>query len=299
MADIQNSTIYEILGFGAQHESFQHRLGLMGQTDYENLVGICSRLAFLNQLESGRKISGWNIQEHALSYHYARLKLYLTITCIDAITGIGFEQFHEWINREYKNKSIQNSKTWKVAIQELTSSQKPEQTEKLLRKHVNEIYEHDYLIATSKRRAIKNFVRNSDSWLKAWLCNLYVIQDLEQPSAQNISEKWANMSQDKKTDRIGEYLYRTRNLYTHTVVGYEPLTLVQRSAKNNIKGQIAIRIPSSLSSKKIMRVSLPVDYGETEVIRLLIVHWIRKNWLKIDDDESFIQNYWQAVSLQL
>jgi hypothetical protein len=45
-----------------------------------------------------------------------------------------------------------------------------------------------------------------------------------------------------------------------------------------------------------MRVSLPVDYGETEVIRLLVVNWIRKNWLKIDDGESFIQKYWQAAN---
>jgi hypothetical protein len=59
-----------------------------------------------------------------------------------------------------------------------------------------------------------------------------------------------------------------------------------------------LTIPASLSSEKTMRISLPVDYGEAEVIQLLIVRWIRKTWLKIDDDESFIQNYWQAVSLQ-
>lgn len=294
---IENTLVYKVLGFGAPPELFQHRLASMMQADHENLTGICARLAFINQVESGRKISGWNIQEHALSYQFARLKLYLTITCIDAITGIGFEQFHEWLNREFKNKSIQNSETWKVAVQNLSNSQTPEQTEKLLRKHIHEIYTHDYLNATSKRRAIKNFVKDSDAWLKDWLCNLYVINYLEQCNAPITTEQWTNMSQDKKSERIAEYLYRTRNLYTHTVVGYEPLNFVQRSAKNQIKGYIVILIPSSLSSEKTIQVSLPVDYGETEVIRLLIVCWIRKNWLKINDDESFIQKYWQSSSL--
>jgi hypothetical protein len=298
MADIQNSTAYKVLGFGEQPESFQHKLASIEQADYEILVGICARLAFINQVESGRKVAGWNIQEHALSYQFERLKLYLTITCIDAITGIGFEQFHEWLNREYKNNAIQSSETWKIAIQDLTNSQKSDQIEKLLRKHINEIYTRDYLNATSKRRAIKNFVKDSDFWLKDWLCNLYVIHDVEQSSAQTVTEQWADMSQDKKSERIAEYLYRTRNLYTHTVVWYESLNFVQRSTKNDIKGYIAILIPSSLSSEKTMQVSLPVEYGETEVIRLLIVRWIRKNWLKIDDDKSFIQKYWQAVSLR-
>jgi hypothetical protein len=48
-----------------------------------------------------------------------------------------------------------------------------------------------------------------------------------------------------------------------------------------------------------MQASLPVDYGEAEVIRLLIVGWMRKTWLRLDDDEVLVQDYWQAVSLQL
>jgi hypothetical protein len=295
MADIQNSPVYKVLGFGEPPEAFQHRLESMTLTDYENLVGVCARLAFINQVESGRKISGWNIQEHALSLQFERLKLYLTITCIDAITGIAFEQFHDWLNREYKSKSIQNSETWQTAAQELTNSQTSEQTGELLRKHIYEIYSLDYLNATSKRRAIKNFVRNSDPWLKNWLCNLYAIDYLEQFSASSPSKQWANMSEDKKSERIAEYLYRTRNLYTHTVVGYETLNFAQRSAQNQIPGYLAILIPASSSSEKIMQVALPVEYGEAEVIRLLIVWWMRKKRLKIDDDKSFLENYWEAV----
>lgn len=296
MADIQNSLVYKVVGFGAQPEIFQQRLVSMEQNDYDTLMGICARLAFIDQVEIGRKITGWNIQEHALSNQFGRLKLYLTITCIDVITGIGFEQFHDWLNKEFKTKSIQNSENWKNAIEELTNSQSSEQTEQLFRKHINEIYNRDYLNSTSKRRAIKGFVKNTTPWLKDWLCNLYVINFHEQVNSQTTTEQWANLSPDKKSERIAEYLYRTRNLYTHTVIGYESLNFVQPVAKNisGIEGYIAIWLPVSLSSEKIIQVSLPVDYDETEVIRLLIVNWIRKNWLKIDDDESFIQKYWQA-----
>jgi hypothetical protein len=37
-----------------------------------------------------------------------------------------------------------------------------------------------------------------------------------------------------------------------------------------------------------MRVALPYDVFESDIIRLLIIIWKRKNWLKIEDDESFI-----------
>lgn len=298
LTGIQNSVVYKVLGFALPPQEFQNQLTSLSPEIYESLRGVCTRLAFINQVEKGRQVIDWNIQEHVLSNQFERLKLYLTITCIDAITGIHFEQFHEWLNLEYKNKSIQNSKIWKAAIQDLTDSQESEQTENLLLKHINNIYTHDYLDATSKRRAIKNFVKDSDSWLKDWICNLYLIHYLEQANAQTTTEQWVDMSQDKKSERIAEYLYRTRNLYTHTVIGYEPLNFAQRSSKNDINGYIAILLPSSLHSEKTMQISLPIEYGETEVIRLLIIRWMRKNWLKIDDDKSFIQQYWQAVSLQ-
>jgi hypothetical protein len=223
LTENQSSMAYKILGLETTPDEFQNRLSAMTPQTYESLVGICARLAFINQLENGRKVAGWNIQEHALSYQFERLRLYLTITCIDVITGQGFEQFHDWLHKEYKNKSIQDSQNWNIAIQELTNSRETEQTERLFRKHINEIYTHDYLNATSKRRAVKNFVKDAAAWLNDWLCNLYVINYLEQPNGQITSQQWENMTQDKKSERIAEYLYRTRNLYTHTVIGYEPL----------------------------------------------------------------------------
>jgi len=87
MADIQNTIVYKVLGFKEPPEAFQCKLASMEEEDRKNLVGICGRLAFINQIEMGRKVPGWNIHEHILSYQFERLKLYLTITCIDAITG--------------------------------------------------------------------------------------------------------------------------------------------------------------------------------------------------------------------
>lgn len=296
MTEKPYTNAHQILGFDMTLDNFQDKLSVIDSQIYQHLIGVCTRLAFISQLEQGRKIKGWNMQEHVLTNQFERLKLYMTITCIDAITGIAFEQFPDWLNRAYKNGSLQSNGTWQTAIQELINAQNFQQTEKLFRKHVNEIYVHDYLNATSKRRAIKNFVIDLDFWLKNWLCNLYVIDFLEQANEQDSNEKWINMSQDQKSERIAEYLYRTRNLYTHTVVVYAPLNFVQRSSKNQIKGYVATFVPALSSNEKVMQISLPVEYGEAEVIRLMIVRWMRKIWLKIDDDENLIQNYWQTVN---
>jgi len=76
------------------------------------------------------------------------------------------------------------------------------------------------------------------------------------------------------------------------------LNFIQRSSKDYVNGYISNFIPALLNNEKIMKVALPIDYGEAEVIRLIIVCWMRKNQLKIIDNEDFIEKYWNAIRIQ-
>ena len=70
---------------------------------------------------------------------------------------------------------------------------------------------------------------------------------------------------------------------------------MQRSLPDHgVTGYVATYFHFSPGDKKLISVALPSDVLESDVIRLLIVVWIRKNWLKIEDEESIIEKYWRS-----
>lgn len=84
------------------------------------------------------------------------------------------------------------------------------------------------------------------------------------------------MSDDQKCRNIALYLYALRNLYTHTVIPYQPMDSVQRHNsylpdKYRVRGFFAILFPPDGKEEPYRKVSLDQDERESDVIRLLVI----------------------------
>lgn len=188
--------------------------------------------------------------------------------------------------------------TWNQAITELSQNLTPDKVASAFVKWTNILYEDDYKETTSIRKAFKNFVSEIDDWLKRWLLQNYIVEELN--STFEPKKKWQDMYDDEKCRNIAHYLYDLRNLYTHTVIPYQPMESIQRHNSNlldkyQVKGFFAIFFPPTSEDEPYRRISLPQDKWESDVIRLLVLTWIRRYWLEITtDSDSLIQKYWEG-----
>ena len=260
------------------------------QSRFEKLFGICARLEFIEQLRHtlSLAVSPKNLQ--AALYQLDRLVTYLTTTCIDIATGERYQAYHEWLQQAYGVNSLGDN--WKAAIEELNEAEGDLEIAELFIKWTSRIYEEDYQEKTSIRRAFKGFVCDMPNWFRKWLFKEYIIEYSDNPFALRKRE-WGKLTDEEKCKRIAFYLYDLRNLYTHTVIHYQPMDSTQRFARrtNGIDGYVSILFPPLSPKGKHRTVILRIGFDESDIVRLLVVAWLRRNWLDIQDDESFIQRY--------
>ena len=261
---------------------------------HETLIGVCARLSLIDQIRGFSFVGSTQFETRNFLYQIDRLSAYLTTTCIDVLTNEHYQPYHLWLEESHKDGSLGN--TWNRAVNELSQSLTPDKTASAFVKWTKDLFNKEYNETTSIRKAFKNFVSARDGWLKNWLLQNYIVEKLNSNFAPKKS--WQVMGDEQKCRNIAHYLYDLRNLYTHTVIPYQPLDSVQRNIssipdKYRPKGFVAIFFPSTNNSETYTRISLPEDKRESDVIRLLIITWIRMHWLEITtDSESFIQKYW-------
>lgn len=263
----------------------------------ETLVGVCARLALVDKIRGFSFIGIAQFEKENFLYQIDRLSAYLTTTCIDVLTGEHYQPYYQWLEESYSNGNLDINNNWDQAITELSQPLMPDKTASAFIKWTKKLYEDGYKETTSIRKAFKNFVSLRDNWLKNWILRNYIVEKLG--SDFQPKKSWQDMSDDEKFGNIAHYLYDLRNLYTHTVIPYQPMDTVQRhnaniSDKYRVKGYFAIFFPPS-NDDRYRRILLPEDKRESDVIRLLVITWIRLNWLGItSDDDSFIQKYWES-----
>lgn len=276
----------------------EERLNALQQSNLkrlEILVGVCARLSLVDQIRGFSFVGSTQFEKENFLYQIDRLSAYLTTTCIDVLTGEQYQPYHQWLEESYKGGVLGD--TWNQAITELSQDLTPDKTASVFVKWTKSLYKGGYNETSSIRKAFKNFVGVRDDWLKNWLLQNYIVEELN--SNFKSKKNWQVMSDDEKCRNIAHYLYALRNLYTHTVIAYQPMESVQRNNSNlpdkyRVKGFFAIFFPPTSKDEPYRRISLPEDKRESDVIRLLVITWIRMHWLQIaTDSDSFIQKYWE------
>jgi len=279
-------------------EGVQEKLNTLQKNDakrHETLVGVCARLSLVDQIRNIPFVQDTQMVKEYFLYQIDRLSAYLTTTCIDVLTGEHYQPYDQWLKDSYESCTL--GENWNSTVTELSKVTTPAETASAFIKWTAKLHKHDYKETMSIRKAFKNFVCKTDTWMKEWLLQNYIVEDLD--SNFEPKTKWQEMPDDKKCKSIAHYLYDLRNLYTHTVNSYQPLDQVQRGNnklpdKYQVKGFVAIFFPPTSSGDPYRRVSLPENRRESDVIRLLVIRWIRKHWLEITaDNENLIQKYWE------
>ena len=74
--------------------------------------------------------------------------------------------------------------------------------------------------------------------MRNWLLQNYIVEELNSNFVPKKS--WQVMSDEQKCKNIALYLYALRNLYTHTVIPYQPIDSVQRH-NSNLPDQYRVR----------------------------------------------------------
>lgn len=277
--NFENSMMYKILGSDDSPETIKQRLLLLDEPSYETIKKVCWRLKFIEQLENA------NI-EHTNEYlnYLDRLRLYLSATCIDILTHENYQSFIEWIKKSANEDSVKAK--LEQMISEITNKSNNQDAQKIVLDWLERFHKEDYNPKMSIRQAFRRFISEAPRWLQDWITNTYRIE-FDQKNAI----RWDSLGQVEKCERIGEYLYNTRNIFTHRATPYYPLDYTRRTtAVSGIKGYAGTKIPGN--DDMFFDVALPSEISECDTIKLLLISWIRRNKLNIDDDVSFAEKFW-------
>lgn len=293
--ELKNSVLYRIIGIGADPKEFLSMIQFDDDPNkkrFETFSDVCMRLDFVDRLRKIPIISASVFEKRAILNQIEKLSMYISTICIDALTNEGYEPYHEWLQKAHRSGNL--GVRWSQAITDMRSAQTDQEAGELFVHWTSQFHQKEYRDGMSIRKAFRNFVCCTHDWLKRWLSDLYVIEKTNS-SLQPQSPKWAEISCDDKCKRLVNYLYNLRNLYTHSASLYNPLNSVQQSLpEHGVVGYVATSFQFSPSDNKLISVALPSGVLESDVIRLLIVIWIRKNWLKIEDEECIIERYWKS-----
>lgn len=294
-----STLIDKILLIDEATQGTEERLNTLQQNNpkhRETLVGVCARLSLVDQIRAFPFVGNTPFEKEFFLYQIDRLSAYLTTTCVDVLTGEHYQPYHQWLEEAFKCGVLGD--TWNQAITELSQDLTPDKTARAFVKWTKGLHEDGYKETTSIRKAFRDFVSMRDDWLKSWLLQNYVVEEFN--SNIGLKKSWHIMSDDEKCRNIAHYLYDLRNLYTHTVIDYQAMETVQRSnstmpKKYQVKGFFAINFHPTPKDEPYRRILLPEDKRESDMIRLLVITWIRRHWLEITtDSEIFIQKYWDS-----
>jgi hypothetical protein len=270
--------VYKILGLEDSPESFRQKIEALDDPGYQTIIKVCWRLQFIEQIENS------NIKRTIDYLHYLdRLKIYLSTTCIDILTHENYESFIDWIRKASSEKLVERK--LKQMISDVSNVPDERNAQKVLLDCLEQLYTDQYNPKMSISRAFRSFISNTPQWLQDWIVKTYRI---EIHSKKKSAKQWDSLNQLEKCERIGEYLYSTRNIFTHRALSYDALDHIRRTMiVGGAKGYANTIMP--VNEKRLFEVAFPSEISECDTIRLLLITWTRKNKLNIEDDISLFE----------
>lgn len=278
--DFNESMAYKILGLEDSPESIKQKLDLLDSASYETIIKVCWRLKFIEQIETS------NIKRTIEYLHYLdRLKMYLSTTCIDILTHESYESFVAWIKKSSSDKSVETK--LRLLISEVTRNSDEQTAQKALLDCLEELYTDEYNPKMSISRAFRSFISKTPKWFQDWITTTYRIEIYGKKNAK----QWDSLNQSEKCERIGDYLYNTRNIFTHRASSYDTLDHIRRTMEvSGVKGYASTFLP--INDSLSFEVAFPSEISECDTIRLLLISWTRMNKLNIEDNASISEKFW-------
>jgi len=303
------SAVHRILREGGDEQDFNQRLAKIKAEDLPRLQiieEICSRLEFGELLKYSSQFTHHTDIGGSLSldYNTDRLVTYLGLTSLDILareqfTGHDFHDFPAWFISKLKLPDPPNAIT--SMVEALRSARGHSALNVLLQRFpaIREAYYEEEGVSRLFKRLLRDVV---DSWMQEWLCSIFFLgkdvpfRDTVRPS----SLPWAHLPTTERFSLIADYLFFLRNLYTHTSRHIDTQELGQFRDPNRQPLSFSIRyseVPDAITDKVRWFVALRSDLAESEVVRMISVHLMRK-WLGYSDDAAFVETYLSRLTFR-
>jgi len=191
-------TAHSFLGLNIEAPEFSERLKELKDETRDKILGVVSRLQLVNAIE----------RESTFTFNWDRvqadaLKAYLLCTCIDALAGSEYRPFHEWII----------GKKQKTVLKQVLSTSSIANT-----LSVDGYREVIYVLIAKWRETygvgskFESLLQDLPTALRQELVSSYAMINEPEESTTD----WEHLADDKRMDRIVEYLYELhRNTFTH------------------------------------------------------------------------------------
>lgn len=239
----------------------------------------------------------------SLTYQTDRLVAHLALTTLDVIAreqfAAGeFSDFPKWLTRKLAMSPLP------ATLTRLAEDYPPAPGKSLpeFLAGVMSPLQEAYYQEQGVSRLFNRLLVELDPWMLDWLCSVFFLandvpfRDTVQPS----SLPWRNLPNHKRITLIAKYLYFVRNLYTHTTSHLDAHELSEFRLAPAQGMSFSIRytdIPDRVTDKVEWFIALRSDIPESEAIRMIAVHLLRK-WIGFTDGPSFIDNYLIRLSFR-
>lgn len=304
-----SSPIHRILRERQEYTAFNQSLDNLLKENAPRLrlmERVCARLEFCEIMKYGSHFPRHSqVPERLrLDYQIDRLITHLALTALDIIareefSGPDFLEFPKWFSSALGKTPPPSAIV--PFIERLSDSAGPS-TIDVLRTSMPALQDA-YYAEEGVSRLFKRILRERvEPWLKEWLCSVFFIAK-DVPFRDTIapaSLPWPGLGPTERFALLSDYLYSVRNQYTHTSAHADTQEHGPFRGPHRDSPSFSMRysdIPDLITDKVRWFVALRSDLAESEVVRMLAVHLMRK-WLGYVDDAFFIQSYLSRVTFR-
>lgn len=300
--------VHRVLREGGDEPEFNRRLEDLKQSDLERLKkieSICARLEYAELIKYGsnfvpdREIG----RSLDLEYQNSRVVTYLCATTLDVISQEQFEKgfatFPDWFLSHLKDPEPPDEVS--SLIKALETRDGTSVADVVHREFIE--IKRAYLNEAGMKRRIRRLLKEClDPWLQEWLGDVFVVaknvsfKDTTPP----VSFEWRELSSEQKLEYQIDYLVFLRNQYTHTTKHLDPQEFGPFRSPKRERRSFSVRwteVTNDIYDKVQFFVGLRSDLSESEIIRMLAVHIMRK-WLGYQDSEDFVKMYFSRVNFR-
>lgn len=298
---ILESPAQRIMREGDQPPVFSAQLARLHHLDPEKsklLHSVCARLVFVEQLKYTLQVE--TAKPGPLRFQHENLINYLTLTCLDIVAGenTAFVPFPDWLVGRLSSEPKRWPKSLRTGIKQIEAAESEgEKIARLVGDIVQELHARDYLDKFGIRRNMHRLITESlPIWLREWLADTFFIVRggiTKLVFSEDRENSWLNFTMDRKLKRVADYLYESRNRFTHST---SMLPSLERPGRFSVPvAGTKYRFEDVYKNDDI---DAGVDYSigirngtsQSEVVRLIIVAELR-SWTSIDDSEQLIEDF--------